>query len=301
MKTIKHFTVFSEKKITDTVKHGSLELKIDPDFNKYHHAVQCASIDTVPYKVNELFENDPVLQKGDKVYFHHFVVQDVNSLKENIYVVTEPSFLWCLIRSGEIIPLGDQLLCQPIKESGEVKTDSGLWLKWNEIKGDHLHNFGSNIAEVKQHAKITHVSENCKRAGIKTGDIIVFRQDADYDIEIEGQKYFRMKKDNILIVMRDGIPVPIGDNLLIEVAQIENEVRSSGIEVVKLRQDKTPKAKVIRAGETATLENFNLSKKEWGTYDLNDTVVYQGGAQISINDKPYILLRDVNILGFYPN
>ncbi len=167
---------------------GGQEIYIEKDFNPYERAVQFGEIVHCPMRIsnNLLYEVD--LRPGDKIYFHHFVVQEDNFDEingEKLYRCMYNN-IFCVVRDGEIIPVQDWVFLTPVLEPEEnYKTKSGIILK----------------TERKTLRNIGEVQFMCKRAeqwGLKKGDQVYWMNDSDYKIKVEGKEYWRMSLRRIL-------------------------------------------------------------------------------------------------------
>jgi DNA replication initiation complex subunit (GINS family) len=58
------------------------------------------------------------------------------------------------------------------------------------------------------------------------GDRVLFVKDADYEMEIEGEKLFRMKNENILCEVDEDFYMDVEEELIDEPGNIQDEIGS---------------------------------------------------------------------------
>lgn len=193
------FIVYSDKSLEYVLKlNNGLDLYIDPDFNKYHNAVQFGIVEQTPCVISKNFRNDVEIKIGDKVYFHHFVVQDNNEIEYNGKKCYKCNYkdIYCIVRDGQIIMLEDWIFSVPINKKSEEFVKSGIYLpEFNKKK-------------IRQ-CKIVHVSKYAKRNGLKEGMIAIHIQGADYEMPVEGKKLLRMRTHFIIAAVEDGSNVNV--------------------------------------------------------------------------------------------
>lgn len=73
----------------------------------------------------------------------------------------------------------------------------GIWLKNQEEKKEQI-------------GKVKYVNSKSIIDGFKPGDIILFIKDADYEMEVEGEKLYRMRNQDILAkVDENSLPLAV--------------------------------------------------------------------------------------------
>jgi co-chaperonin GroES (HSP10) len=192
MKTFDLFVVEIERLINDTIttKNG-LELYIDNRFNEFENRTTEAPVVAVPFKYNTGVE------VGDVLYFHHLVVvNDGQPLtgEDNSYLVrydpnhtvNNQAIAYKSAKTGRIHPLAGWALLEGVEE-GE-KQESGVIdvvkLKDNPItKG--MVAFTAPWVEV---------------LGLEVGDVVGFKENRDYRINIDGKEYYRVRAEDLMYV-----------------------------------------------------------------------------------------------------
>lgn len=190
---------------TTSVKGENGEfLEIDTDYEKYYHAIQCGYIAGLPLYLTDNIKNHTPVQVGEKVYFHHFVVQPDNKIvddrSEKTYYNALFEQLYCVIRKKEIVPLNDWLFVHPIKNT--EKEASGFLLPKTP---KYVANFGH----------VAYPSKYVEGFGIKKGDMVLYIDNANFDITVEGQELFRMKLSSIKAILRHGKIIPLTNQVIV--------------------------------------------------------------------------------------
>lgn len=173
------------------IKIAGTEIIIDLGFNPYRYAVQVGEVAACPMKIDRDFIYDVEIRPNDIVYFHHFCVSKENAQVVNGEILYAVKYrdIYCVIRDGEIIPMQDYVfLSSVLEDESKCKTKSGFWLK----------------SEPEPIPLVGKVEATCKKAmeqGINVGDVVRFLKNSDYEITVEGKKYFRMKSSRIIALM----------------------------------------------------------------------------------------------------
>lgn len=177
------FYVKANEMANKTINVGGINMYMDIDFDRYIHAVREAEVVKAPKKIDTKYINDFKIEEGDKVHVHHFVVQPEEKenidgedyfrcLYSQIYAVEKPD--------GNIKVPEKWCFVSPIMEDeSSIKTTSGIFLK-------------PNVEEVPQIGKVEFCSDYCKSQGLKEGDIVYYGKDCNYDMNIRGQKVYRI-------------------------------------------------------------------------------------------------------------
>ena len=138
-----------------------------------------------------------VLKKGDKLIIHHNILRRKNNMKgeevksdyfiqDNIYFVP-PTEVFAYKRGEEDwIALDPFVFIEPIKETPK-KTNSGIYLE-----SGALGRYDSNVGRMQ------YLNDEVGQWGLGKGDKVFFKDDSEYEFEIEGKKLYRMKTSDIL-------------------------------------------------------------------------------------------------------
>jgi len=169
------------------VNVGGVKMKIDTVFRQMWNAVQKAKVIACADGLD--------LEVGDTVYVHHFVIEEERRVpvKDKDYRWLEYSQIYCRVRDGIIKTLGYYILVKPIKydeSKFKKESDSGLLLRQK-----------SGTEYVDRVGEVAHIGEEAREAGLEVGDKILFNKNCEYEINIEGQKLYRMERRDVITVI----------------------------------------------------------------------------------------------------
>lgn len=158
------------------------ELWLDTSFDRYVNARQYGIVKHVSKTIIKRVDDGITIKKGDKVYFHHFCIDEKVSSEfgeGNIYKVNYEQ-IYCYIRDGKITMTMDYVFVEPVQLEDKI---GNIYIKSKE--------------SVKR-GKVKHTNQFSKDDGFKNGDEVLFIKNANYDMIIEGERFFRMKNSDIL-------------------------------------------------------------------------------------------------------
>lgn len=184
--------VSMHNRVNDTLQIAGKTFILDSIFRPLWNAVQFGTVVACDPKCD--------VEPGDKVYMHHFVME-----KEHIVPVEGDKFSWveynqiyCRVREDKIKMLGEYLLVEPMKYSHpSMKNDVGGFRTTMKSDNDEVERIG--IA--------AHLSDSCVRDGLEAGDIILFGKNCEYEIMVEGKKYYRMHKADVITVLSPDLKI----------------------------------------------------------------------------------------------
>lgn len=194
MKTLDLFVVELDKQINDTITtDNGLELYVDSKFNEFKHRVTEGPVVAAPLK------HDTGVEEGDTLYFHHLVV-----LNEGQVLTGHDKHY--LVRYDPEQTINNQAIAYKSSKSGHIYTLGG-WALLTPVEEDPEAGEQSDLIEV---VKLTEspVRKACiafdapwlEELGVGTGDIVGIKKNRDYEITIDGTKYFRVRAEDILYV-----------------------------------------------------------------------------------------------------
>lgn len=141
-------------------------------------------------------EYDQILKPGDRICVQHF--QLIDDYLESKQVAEgpngEPLFfvdlreVYFKIVDDKPILLSNFTLCEYADDLKE-KTDSGFIIP--DIAKEQ-------IRRDSRRARVIYISDFAKRHGISIGDVVLFIEYADYELEFNGKKYLKIASDEIL-------------------------------------------------------------------------------------------------------
>jgi len=190
MKMLENFLVRMPKRFKNTIQVNGQELYLDPKFDEFQHRVMEGEIVSVPMRYEK------VAEPGDTLYFHHHVVMDkgqgIRYNDEDIFIVRYhpdtpyASQAFAVKDENGIRALSEWVLLHPIVEEETIKSDVIQIISFEE--------------EQNKRGKIAFMNKTMEEANLRVGDIVGFSKNSDYEIEIEGEKYWRMRFDDLLYV-----------------------------------------------------------------------------------------------------
>ena len=169
------------KQTEDTIMLNGVELYRDTSYDPMKLARQFGVVYETP------MQNDLNIQKGDKVWFHHFVATDSNKVKyiddKDVYQANK-SQIYLVERDGEMIPIGVWNFIKQERKEAE-KTESGIFLE-------------TSASDVELHGHAVYINDWMKEQGVKKGDRVFFSENSEYDMNINGESLLRMRNFDIL-------------------------------------------------------------------------------------------------------
>jgi co-chaperonin GroES (HSP10) len=190
-----HFLVRIPKRFKDTINVAGKELYLDSRFDEFNNRINHGEVVAVPRKY------DTGVSVGDTLYFHHHVVVDKGQKFQyeddatDVYIVYyNPQD----VRNSQAIAYkhGDQvhelgwILLEPMEEKKEEPTSSGIILVSYEEKP-------------KKEGRVAFANGFFDENGVVVGDVVGFLKNRDYEIEIDGKNYWRMRHDDIVYVRQE--------------------------------------------------------------------------------------------------
>ena len=194
MRTLDLFVVELDKKLNDTITtEGGLELYIDSKFNEFENRVTEGPVVVAPSKY------ETGVEPGDTLYFHHLVVvnegQALTGYEKHYLVRYSPEHTinnqaigYKSAKSGEIQPLAGWALLEPVEQDQEPGSQSDL-IEVVKLK-----------EPVVRKARVAFNAPWIEELGVSVGDVVGIKKNRDYEIIIDGKKYFRVRAEDFLYV-----------------------------------------------------------------------------------------------------
>ena len=188
MKIIKdYYLIKVEKTHEDTVIVDGKELYMDTSYSDMEYARQYGTVLEVPNSLSFGMKLD--IKKGDKVYCHHFLISEENRLKyheeDNVFKIRWDQ-IYCRVRKGKLKMLHHWNFVEQKKESKEsYVTTSGIYIKPEK-------------EDEESYGYIEYMNKEMKSYGVEKGDEVIFSENSEYKMEIEGKKLLRMRNLDIL-------------------------------------------------------------------------------------------------------
>ena len=190
-----HFLVRLPKRFKDTITVAGKELYLDNRFDEFNNRINEGEVVATPKKY------DTGVSVGDTLYFHHHVVVDKGQKfqydddAKDVYIVyynpedIRNSQAIAYKHDGMVKELG-WILLEPIEEEKETVLPSGLILVEKE-------------ETPKKEGRVAFDSLFFQENDVKVGDVVGFLKNRDYEIEIDGKKFWRMRHDDIVYVRKE--------------------------------------------------------------------------------------------------
>lgn len=191
MNSLKDFIVFVPQRLNDKIVVNGLELYVDPKYDEFSHRKTSGEVVAVPLKYNT------GVKEGDTIYFHHHVV--INGGQKMQY--GEDLYL---VRYSDARATENQAIAHKSKETGEVKPMKGWSLLTPYMEEAPKLSEIIETVELTERPYINGIvafdSEDLQDIGVKKGDIVGFKKNHDYEVDIDGEKYFRVRTEDLLYV-----------------------------------------------------------------------------------------------------
>lgn len=190
-----HFLVRLPKRFKDTITVAGKELYLDNRFDEFNNRINEGEVVATPKKY------DTGVSVGDTLYFHHHVVVDkgqkfqYDDESKDVYIVyynpedIRNSQAIAYKHDGIVKELG-WILLEPIEEEKETVLPSGLILVEKE-------------ETPKKEGRVAFDSLFFQENDVRVGDVVGFLKNRDYEIEIDGKKFWRMRHDDIVYVRKE--------------------------------------------------------------------------------------------------
>lgn len=187
----------------DTVEYGNLKLHIDPEFNPTHYARIYGRVIAVPdgkaYN-EEGVEIEKNVQVGDIIYFHYLTTSDeTNCIYGNYYKVPY-YWVFCIVRSGNILPVGSWTLCETVveEEFNHVEVDGQKIEAITSASGLVI---GINKKPSTKFARLVYIGAPVGEGiefDVSPGELVLLNKNSNFVNKIEGKEYYTVRQSDIL-------------------------------------------------------------------------------------------------------
>lgn len=191
MKLIKDkFLVKLEKLVENTVKVNGVEMYLDSSYDPMRFARQYGEVVIAPER---LTSKNMDVKVGDRIYFHHFVADKKNQMVEdedgNYILQVDAGQIYCAVRDNKIIMQNFWCFVEQKTESEDnYKTKSGIFLK-STMDTEDLRGY------------LRHANQEILDYGAKINDEVIFSENSEYNMNVEGKELLRMRNIDILAVI----------------------------------------------------------------------------------------------------
>lgn len=187
----------------DTVEYGNLKLHIDPEFNPTHYARIYGRVIAVPdgkaYN-EEGVEIEKNVQVGDIIYFHYLTTSDeTNCIYGNYYKVPY-YWVFCIVRSGNILPVGSWTLCETVveEEFNQVEVDGQKIEAITSASGLVI---GINKKPSTKFARLVYIGAPVGEGielDVSPNELVLLNKNSNFVNKIEGKEYYTVRQSDIL-------------------------------------------------------------------------------------------------------
>lgn len=188
MKSPTKIIITVDSKFTEELDFNGGKIYLDPTYRPEHNAIPYGWVHSVPLR-NPFIEEGFVynVEVGDKLYVNYGVIVDdsnIIDLNGKDYHLVDYFFALATVRDGEIYPVGEHILIEPIEE--EVKNE---FIIIPEMSRKKIGNFGRVFAS--------------NDPEIPKGALVAFEENGKFENVIEGKKLFVMYNSNIQYVIKE--------------------------------------------------------------------------------------------------
>jgi hypothetical protein len=192
----------------DTINEFEIDgqkLYLDAIYRKYHHAMMKATVVEVHCPRGQKSE----IERGDVVYCHHFIIAPDSEVPDaqgrNLRLV-EYEQIYCKLMGKELRMLNGYTLLEPIEAKREERKIEGFDLNATTSgQGSTKVGKGDSMDYLKRQGIMRHKPAMYNE--VQVGERVIMLPDADFDIKIEGKEFFRVRVDELVCVVPDGVKV----------------------------------------------------------------------------------------------
>lgn len=223
-----------------------------------------------------------MVEPGDTLYFHYRANQPQNIVhQENgetwIKVRFDQAICAFCRQYGTPVMLANHILAQSVEESWEDITNSFGLITTSAPK------VFPNLA------RLIHISSTDAKAlgKVYSGDTIVVQPNSlNFEMEIEGTKYFVMKERELHMKVIGDTCVPLGDRVLIKPDDTENKT-ATGIIIPDTAIQKQHTATILAVGSKVEEEALKP--------DVRVLYAKDSGAQLEYKGEKFLVVRESDI------
>ena len=161
------------------------ELWLDTDLDRLWHARQHGIVRHIPPNPDKRVEDNIDLQKGDKVYIHHLVIDKAVEIEGDKYYKCDIDQIYAYERDGEITMLMDFIFVEPVKDE-DIVSESGIITKTKQ-------------EELIDRGIVRYTNQFTE--GFNIGDKILFEKNSNYKMKINDKHFYRMRNSNAMCVL----------------------------------------------------------------------------------------------------
>ena len=191
------------KTLEDTVTFGDMTLHIDPEFNPTHHARIFGRVIAIPEGRTWDEEGNTINDKvevGDIIYFHYLVTSDETNCIYGNYFKVPYYWIFCSVRSGNILPVGGWTLCEPMVEAQYDTVEVGGKKMEATLSASGLVTsvFKVPSVDISRVAFVGNQTGEDSTPLVKSGNVVILAKNSNFINKIEGKDYYTVKQQYIL-------------------------------------------------------------------------------------------------------
>ena len=175
----------------------------------------------------------------NNIYFHHLITANTGNLniskkfgeaswkdyesehlfkleegKENIYKVHWQQ-MYARVRDGELKMLHHwNFVEQKTEDEDSIKTESGIFIK-------------PEVEDITLHGNILHMNDWMEEQGVKVGDEVIFSENSEYEMTVEGERLIRSTFN--LIVKAYLLPEETNSVVTNRISQVQKKMPPSRV------------------------------------------------------------------------
>jgi chaperonin GroES len=151
-----------------------------------HNVVQDGQVFTICEKAHHSVlghEIEIEVSEGDHVYSHHFLTDESRErvFGTKTYYEVRYEELYCKIENEQVIMLNDWNFVSPVEATGNVH-ENGIIMELNK----------------KNQLRVGVIEVPNKDLGLEKGEMVYFKKGREYEIDVEGTNYYRIRTNDIL-------------------------------------------------------------------------------------------------------
>lgn len=208
MRSLRHFLVRVPNVTKNTITVNGEQLYLDTKFDEFNHRTMDGEVVATPAK----YETE--VDVGDTMYFHHHVVLGGNHLalsdesnqleetKKRGQFIDPDDDIYVVYYDGNRDPISVQAYAFKSKRTGEIRLLSDWVFLVPEEENDteeEEYQFGDHVIfllpkkeePAEKFGYVKWSSPKLDELGLVPGDKVLIRKNADYVMEVDGEKLYR--------------------------------------------------------------------------------------------------------------
>jgi co-chaperonin GroES (HSP10) len=189
--------VFTENSIV-----GELNLYQDTSFHPEQHIKGVGKCLAIPDSEGQGDPHENIVQEvqvGDEILFHYNVINEGNYMDEGVYRCEYQHVF--AVRDGDAWKMiGGWVMMKPVYEDGVEKVDiDGRSMAVRQTESGIITE--THIIPSTEFAELMHVGTPMKNRSdcpYKSGDQVLYLKDMDFEVEVDGERIYMMRQEELL-------------------------------------------------------------------------------------------------------